>query len=340
MASRIIDILIPPGKVRERIDVYLTNHVENATRTKVQQAIKEGLVLVDGKPVRSSHKVAPGERIHITLPKADVPDVTAEEIALEIVHEDAELLVVNKPAGMVTHPAYGNYTGTLVNALLHHCNAGLSTLNDPTRPGIVHRLDKETSGLMVVAKNDVVHAKLAKQFEARDAMLRGGEVDAFLLAGDQLARAVACRECLGFVELVRVQRAVGEHAHEMRLDFEHAARDVEELLAFGREHAHGARFQRREQRCVARRDADLARARRREHALRFAGKDGAFGADDLDVNAGHGVLLLILLGFLDGLFDAADHVERLLWQMIVFAATPGSDCSSHSAYVSGPGHDR
>jgi 23S rRNA pseudouridine1911/1915/1917 synthase len=167
MASREFDILIPPGQVRERIDVYLTNHVENATRSKVQQAIKEGQVLVDGKLVRSSHKVSPGEVIHITLPGAPAPDVVAEEIALEIVYEDGDLLVVNKPAGMVTHPAYGNYTGTLVNALLHHCNSGLSTLNDATRPGIVHRLDKETSGLMVVAKNDAVHARLARQFSLR-----------------------------------------------------------------------------------------------------------------------------------------------------------------------------
>jgi 23S rRNA pseudouridine1911/1915/1917 synthase len=167
VAKRELDIVIPPGKVRERIDVYLTNHVENATRSKVQQAIKDGLVLVDGKPVRSSHKVAPGEIIHVTIPGTPAPEVVAEEIALEIVYEDSDLLVVNKPAGMVTHPAYGNYTGTLVNALLHYCNAGLSSVNDAMRPGIVHRLDKETSGLMVVAKNDTAHAKLARQFALR-----------------------------------------------------------------------------------------------------------------------------------------------------------------------------
>ena len=167
MAFREFDILVPPGKVRERIDIFLTHHVENATRSKVQQAIKDGFVLVDGQAIRSSHKVSPGEVIHITMPKAPAPEAVAEDIPLEIVYEDADLLVVNKPAGMVTHPAYGNYTGTLVNALLHHSSASLSTLNDPTRPGIVHRLDKETSGLMVVAKNDSAHAKLAKQFALR-----------------------------------------------------------------------------------------------------------------------------------------------------------------------------
>jgi 23S rRNA pseudouridine1911/1915/1917 synthase len=167
MASREIEIHVPAGKVRERLDVFLTHHVENATRSKVQQAIKEGLVLVDGKVIKSSYKISPGEVIHITLPKPPAPDVVAENIPLDILFEDDHLLVVNKPAGMVTHPAYANYSGTLVNALLHHCHANLSTLNDSSRPGIVHRLDKETSGLMVVAKNDNTHAKLAKQFSDR-----------------------------------------------------------------------------------------------------------------------------------------------------------------------------
>lgn len=161
------NIVVPPGKVRERIDVYLTHHVENATRTKVQEAIDAGYVLVNGKNVRSSYKIAPGDVIHISLPKPPPPDVVPENIPLEIAYEDNHLLVVNKPAGMVTHPAYAHYTGTLVNALLYHCKNTLSTLNDVTRPGIVHRLDKDTSGLMVIAKTDAVHAQLAKQFSSR-----------------------------------------------------------------------------------------------------------------------------------------------------------------------------
>ncbi|MBM2841167.1 MAG: rluD [Bacteroidetes bacterium] len=160
------EIIVPPGKKKERLDVFLTNHVENATRNKVQRAIQEGAVLVNGETVKSSHPVAPGEVIRITLPKPPPQKALPENIPLDIVYEDDDLLVVNKPAGMVTHPAYGNYTGTLVNALLHHCNR-LSTLKDPTRPGIVHRLDKDTSGLMVVAKTETAHAKLAKQFAAR-----------------------------------------------------------------------------------------------------------------------------------------------------------------------------
>ncbi len=160
------DIIVPPGKKKERLDLFLASHIENATRTKVQRAIKEGFVLVDGQPARASHLVLPGEVLHITLPKPPPQQAGPENIPLNILYEDDDLLIVNKPAGMVTHPAYGNYTGTLVNALLYHCRA-LSTLSDPMRPGIVHRLDKDTSGLMVVAKKDSVHARLAKQFALR-----------------------------------------------------------------------------------------------------------------------------------------------------------------------------
>jgi len=160
-----MEIRVPAGKKKERIDIFLTHHVENATRSKVKQAIESGLVLVDGRSVKPSHEVSPGEVILLTIPKPPPQDALPEDIPLSIVFEDEHLLVVNKPAGMVTHPAFGNYTGTLVNALLHHST--LSGLNDPTRPGIVHRLDKETSGLMVIAKSDTAHAFLSKQFADR-----------------------------------------------------------------------------------------------------------------------------------------------------------------------------
>ncbi len=160
-------IVVPPGQKKERLDTYLTAHVENATRSKVQIAIKEGAVLVNGKQVRPSHPVSGGEIIHITLPKPPPQDAEPEHIPLDIIYEDDDLIIVNKPAGMVVHPAHGNYHGTLVNALLYHTRR-LSTLNNPDlRPGIVHRLDKDTSGLLVVAKNDVVHARLARQFARR-----------------------------------------------------------------------------------------------------------------------------------------------------------------------------
>lgn len=159
-------LVVSPKQAKERLDIYLTRQVQNATRNKVQKAISDGLVRVNGRPVRSSHSVSPGEVIDVILPRPPRPKAVAEEIPLDIVYEDDDLLVVNKPAGMVTHPAYGNYTGTLVNALLHHTGS-LSSVNTEMRPGIVHRLDKDTTGLLVVAKNDRAHHILAKQFARR-----------------------------------------------------------------------------------------------------------------------------------------------------------------------------
>lgn len=167
------EIRIPPGQTKERLDVYLTAHTENATRNKVQEAIKNGEVLVNGKTVKPSYVILGNDLIEINLQRPDPPEVKAENIPLEIVYEDEYLLVVNKPAGMVTHPAYKNYSGTLVNALMHHSET-LSHLHaeddeefDIVRPGIVHRLDKDTSGLLVVAKDETSHQKLAKQFAAK-----------------------------------------------------------------------------------------------------------------------------------------------------------------------------
>ena len=159
-------IVIPPGEHRKRLDVYLTHRVENATRNKVQQAIETGMVLVNAQVRKSSYLLNPNDIIDITFPRPPRMEAEPEDIPLDIVFEDLSLLIINKPAGMVTHPAYGNYSGTLVNALLHHCNH-LSTINTEMRPGIVHRLDKDTTGLMVVAKTDTAHAFLAKQFALR-----------------------------------------------------------------------------------------------------------------------------------------------------------------------------
>ncbi|MFZ6031865.1 MAG: RluA family pseudouridine synthase [Melioribacter sp.] len=161
-----IRIEIPPGKKKERIDVFLSNAIEHSTRSKVQKLIKAGLVLVNGESVKSNYLVNPGDTIDVTIPIPPRPEETIpEEIPLDIVYEDEYLLIVNKPPGMVTHPAFGNYSGTLVNALLGYTNK-LSQLNDNVRPGIVHRLDKNTSGLLLIAKDEWTHAQLAKQFSA------------------------------------------------------------------------------------------------------------------------------------------------------------------------------
>lgn len=155
---------ITEGKSKERIDLYLANHIENATRTKIQKLIDARMVLVCGKQVKSNYRVLPGDIVDVTIPVSPRPETAeAEEIPLDIVYEDEYLLLVNKAAGMVAHPAYSNYTGTLVNALLYH-SSKLSGVNEAARPGIVHRIDKDTSGLLVIAKDDWTHARLAEQF--------------------------------------------------------------------------------------------------------------------------------------------------------------------------------
>lgn len=159
-----IKIEIPEGKKKERIDVFLANTVENATRSRIQKLIKANCVTANGKIVKSNYLVVPLDVIELTIPTSPRPEENeAEDIPLDIIYEDDYLLVVNKPAGMVAHPSLGNYTGTLVNALLYHTKK-LSTTGVPGRPGIVHRIDKDTSGLLLIAKDEWTHARLAKQF--------------------------------------------------------------------------------------------------------------------------------------------------------------------------------
>lgn len=156
---------LPDGKKKERIDKFLAGSMENATRTRIQKLIDAGYVKVNGILRKANYNVQPGDIIEVTIPCSPRPEFAEPEaIPLEIVFEDEHIIVVNKPAGMVAHPSFGHYTGTLVNALLHHTQ-NLSTFNDnPGRPGIVHRIDKDTSGLLLIAKNEVVHAHLAAQF--------------------------------------------------------------------------------------------------------------------------------------------------------------------------------
>lgn len=160
------EITVQAHKNRERIDTYLTNSIENATRNRIQQLIEADFVVVNGKTVTKNHKIGPNDFIEVTIPVTPHPEnPEPEDIPLDIVYEDEYLAVVNKPAGMVVHPAYGNYTGTLVNAVLHHLNqAEKEEFEDPSRPGIVHRIDKDTSGLLLIAKDPTIHHKLSRQF--------------------------------------------------------------------------------------------------------------------------------------------------------------------------------
>lgn len=162
---------VPEGQNTDiRLDKYITSFVQNATRNKVQKAIKDGYVMVNGKKEKPSYVMQPGDKIEISLPKPPPETAKPEKMDLNILYEDEEIIIVNKTADMVVHPAFGNWTGTLVNGLLYHTNKELSKADENTmRPGIVHRLDKDTSGILVVAKNEIAHHKLAKQFADKTA---------------------------------------------------------------------------------------------------------------------------------------------------------------------------
>ena len=158
---------ITEGQKKIRIDSYLANHIEFTSRSKIQKLIKANLVTVNGKFIKSNYIIETNDEIIVTIPVTPRPEnVEAENIPLDIVYEDEYLLVVNKPAGMVVHPSLGNYSGTLVHALLYHTQNNLSNINGDVRAGIIHRIDKDTSGLLVVAKNENVHSEIAKQFAA------------------------------------------------------------------------------------------------------------------------------------------------------------------------------
>ncbi len=149
-----------------RLDKYLLKQL-SISRSKIQGMIHQGVILVNGKKVKSSYTLKIGDIIEIKEDYTEEVDIVPENIPLDIVYEDDYLLVVNKPSGMVVHPAVGNYHGTLVNALMYHCNHHLSQVNGNIRPGIVHRIDKDTSGLLLVAKTDKVHEELAKQISEK-----------------------------------------------------------------------------------------------------------------------------------------------------------------------------
>ena len=149
----------------KRIDAYLSSSAADITRSAVQRLIDGGNVLVNGKIPSKNYKLRIGDRIVLTIPDPILPEAVPENIPLNIVYEDDDLLVVNKPKNMVVHPAAGNFSGTLVNALLYYCGSSLSGINGVLRPGIVHRIDKDTSGLLIVAKNDFSHRLLAEQIK-------------------------------------------------------------------------------------------------------------------------------------------------------------------------------
>lgn len=148
-----------------RLDKYLAEQFPEQTRSYLQKLIKEGLVLVNGKTVKSGYQLSKGDEVSVTIPEPKELDVEPQKMELDIVYEDDDVILINKPKGMVVHPAPGHTTDTLVNGLLYHCKDNLSGINGVARPGIVHRIDRDTTGILIVCKNDMSHNSIAEQLK-------------------------------------------------------------------------------------------------------------------------------------------------------------------------------
>ena len=173
-------IEVPPEAAGSRADVFLASALSGLSRAAAQRLLDDGSVCLDGRPIRKNLRLGGGETLEVELPEARDSAVEPEQIPLDIVYEDDDVIVIDKPRGMVVHPAAGHENGTLVNALLAHCGGSLSGIGGEKRPGIVHRIDKDTSGLLIVAKNDRAHQSLSEQLKTRslsrvyDAVVVGG----------------------------------------------------------------------------------------------------------------------------------------------------------------------
>ena len=151
-----------------RLDAYIAKNIDNLSRTAVKRLIEEENIKVNGGAQKVSYKVQENDEIEVNVPEAKELDIKAEDIPVEVVYEDSDIIVVNKPKGLVVHPANGNWDGTLVNAIMAICKDSLSGIGGEIRPGIVHRLDKDTSGLLIIAKNDEAHLNMSNQIKNRE----------------------------------------------------------------------------------------------------------------------------------------------------------------------------
>lgn len=160
-----LEFIIDDALKGERIDKFLSDNLSDVSRSYIQKQIKDGLVTVNDQAVKSNYKLNAGDVLKLDEPKLQKPDIIAENIPIDILYEDSDLLIVNKPKGMVVHPSAGHYSGTLVNALMYHCKDALSGINGVLRPGIVHRIDMDTTGSLIVCKNDFTHNHIAEQLK-------------------------------------------------------------------------------------------------------------------------------------------------------------------------------
>ena len=161
-------IIVNEECVGERLDAYIASKLNSISRTNVKRLVEDGNVVVNGKVPKVSYKVQVNDEIEIEIPEAKELDIQAEDIPIEVVYEDSDIIVVNKPKGLVVHPANGNWDGTLVNAIMAICKDSLSGIGGEIRPGIVHRLDKDTSGLLIIAKSDKAHLNMSEQIKNRE----------------------------------------------------------------------------------------------------------------------------------------------------------------------------
>lgn len=253
------EIIIERSLPQERLDAFLRSQWPGVSRGAIQRLLAEGYIRVNDRPARPSHHPKAGEVVSVTWPEAQPAEARPEDIPLEILYEDEDLLAVNKPAGLVVHPAAGHAAHTLVNALLHHCAGHLSGIGGVARPGIVHRLDKDTSGCLVVAKNDAAHLHLSGQFAAREVEKTyeaivcgqwpgpGGEINVPISRHQVDRKRMAAgagrpaRTTFRVLELLRgaTRMEVDLHTgrtHQIRVHFQHVGFPLLGDLVYGRRH--------------------------------------------------------------------------------------------------------
>lgn len=179
------ELFVTEETAGDRIDRFLSEQYEELSRSFLQKLLKSGAVFVGGVPVKASYKVSEGDCIAFEVPEAVEPEIVPEDIPLDILYEDRDVILVNKPKGMVVHPAAGHYTGTLVNALMYHCREDLSGINGVLRPGIVHRIDMDTTGVIIACKNDLAHNSIAAQLKEHSITRRYQAIVHGILKADQ-----------------------------------------------------------------------------------------------------------------------------------------------------------
>lgn len=235
-----MNYIIDKSDVSKRLDVYLSEQLKDITRSYIKTLIDDTKVLVNGKTVKSGYKLKNGDSIDIEIVEKEADNIVAEDIPLNIIYEDEDIIIVNKEKGMVVHPANGNYTGTMVNSLMNSHKDKLSSINGIIRPGIVHRIDKDTSGILVVAKNDNAHKKLSDQFKVHSikrkyiALVKGIIKEDYITIDEPIGRSIRDRKKMAVTE--KNSRNAITHILVLRRFYSSNVTLVEAELETGRTH--------------------------------------------------------------------------------------------------------